>query len=154
MMLVVIVFETFITGTLTQIPRDPNVISLVREIVTDHAQDEGRHHAFFSSFFSKLWGQLDDRQRRALGPLLPDMIVRPLEPPVSAIGDALNDIGLTRDEAGRVLEESYPREEVMAGIRRSAKATLRLFERHELYEHERTHEAFASRGLLASADGS
>jgi hypothetical protein len=150
-MLVVVVFETLITATLTQIPRQGNVISLVREIVTDHAEDEGRHHVFFSEFFSYLWGQLDARQRSAVGVLIPEFVARPLEPPRPALRDALAGVGLDRDQVEQVLEESYPRERTADAIRHTAKATLKLFGRHGLYDDPRTREAFVARGLLTEA---
>ncbi len=147
-MLVVVVFETLITGTLTQIPKDGNVVEAVRDIVTDHAEDEGRHHAFFSGFFPLLWGTLDARQRTQLGRLVPQMIVRPLEPPEAVIRASLERAGLGRDEVEQVVTESYPRDAVMAGIRRTARSTLRLFGNHGLYDDREVRHAFDAAGLL------
>lgn len=149
-MLVVVVFETLITGTLTQIPKDGNVVEAVRDIVTDHAEDEGRHHAFFSCFFPILWGGLSPGQRTQVGRLVPQMIVRPLEPPAAVIRASLEGAGLGRDEVVQVLAESYPRDAVMAGVRRTAKSTLRLFGNHGLYDDPEVRHAFDAAGLLVA----
>lgn len=146
-LLVVVVFETLITANLTQIPRDPNIVTLVRDIVTDHAEDEGRHHAFFSGFFSVLWGGLDADQRRVLGPLLPEMIVGPLQPPYETLRASLAAVGLDRDQCEQVLGESYPRPAVLRGIRETAKATIRLFQEHGVLDEPRTRERFVQTGL-------
>jgi hypothetical protein len=147
-LLVVIVFETLITATLTQIPRSGEVISLVREVVRDHAQDEGCHHAYFSKFFGYLWGQLTPRDRRRLGPLLAEFVVRPLQPQLDPLRDALAVAGLPRDEAEAVLADSFPADETAGAIRSTARSTLRLFGRHGLYDDPGTRAAFEARGLL------
>jgi hypothetical protein len=148
MLLVVVVFETFVTATLTQIPKQRTVISTVRELVTDHAEDEARHSVFYSEIFGYLWGQLSPKQRRLLGPLIPEFIVAPLAPPRDAMRAWLNHLGLERDDIDDVIGESYPLIDVQAGIARTARATLRLFGKHDLYDDPRTRDAFAAHGLL------
>jgi hypothetical protein len=46
------------------------------------------------------------------------------------------------------MEESYPWPEVLAGLRKTASATLRLFERNGLFEDQQTREAFQKSGLI------
>lgn len=150
-LLVVVVFETLVTATLTQIPGDPNIVPLVREIVTDHARDEGRHHAFFSSVFPMIWGQLGHTDRCRLGVLLPEMIVRPLEPPQSGIRASLELAGMAPAEIDQVLIDSYPADATRESIRRTARATLRLFEHHDVYDDACVREAFIRQGLLKAA---
>jgi P-aminobenzoate N-oxygenase AurF len=148
MLLVVVVFETLVTATLTQIPKQRTVISTVRELVTDHAEDEARHSVFFSELFGYLWGQLDQRRRRLLGPLIPGFIIGPLAPPMEAMRGWLARIGIEPGDIEDVIAESYPREEVQVGMAQTARATLRLFGRHGLYDDPATREAFAAHGLL------
>jgi hypothetical protein len=147
-LLVVIVFETLITATLTQIPRSGDVISLVREVVSDHAHDEGCHHAYFSKFFGYLWGQLSPKDRSIVGPLLAEFIVRPLEPQLDTLRDSLQVAGLSREACEEVLEDSFPAGRTRDTIRATAKSTLRMFGNHGLYDDPGTREAFAARGLL------
>lgn len=49
-LLQVIVFETQITALLNEIPNNPTVATAVREVIRDHARNEGRHHRFFAAF--------------------------------------------------------------------------------------------------------
>lgn len=147
-LLIVIVFETLISSILNKIPKDKQVISAVREMIADHADDEARHHSFFSTLFDILWPQLSKKQQIILGPLLPHFIIKSLEPDYDVIRRRLVLTDLTLTEIDQVIEESYPQEVVIAGLRKTASATLRLFERNGLFEEPGTLDAFHRSGLL------
>jgi hypothetical protein len=144
-----IVSETLISAILSDIPQDERVLTAVRELVADHAEDEGRHHAFFSSFFGCVWPQLTRVQRRLLGPLLPELVLAFLEPDFAALATIVGRSGLDEDGVRRVLEESHPPDAVRADIRRNSRATLRLFAEHGVFDEAATREAFAEAQLLA-----
>jgi hypothetical protein len=147
-LLIVIVFETLISLILNQIPKDKQVISAVRDMVADHADDEAKHHSFFSNLFDILWPRLSNKQQSILGPLLPHFIIKSLEPDYTSIRRRLALYDLNPNEIEQVIEESYPQQKVLAGLRRTASATLRLFERNGLFEEPKTLSAFRSSGLL------
>jgi hypothetical protein len=147
-LLFVIVFETLISSTLNKIPKDEQVISAVRKMIADHADDEARHHAFFSSFMDVLWPQLTKRQQSILGPILPQFIIKALEPDYEVIRRRLKLYDLRPEEIDQIMEESYPWPEVIAGLRRTAGATLRLFERNGLFKDPQTLEEFQRSGLI------
>ena len=144
----VIVSETLISATLIQIPRDGRVVSAVRKMVADHAEDEGRHHAYFASLLEMIWPRMTPRQQAAIGPLLPRFILAFLEPDIAAVRSELAGCGLDPDRIQEVIEESYPTPHVIAGARTMAKATLRLFERNGILEHSHTLEQFQAAGLI------
>src|SRR6185369_9789659 len=77
---IVILFETLISLILHQIPRDERVISAVRQSVADHADDEARHHSYFSNMLDIIWPQISKAQQAIIGPLLPHFIIKSLEP--------------------------------------------------------------------------
>jgi hypothetical protein len=145
---IVILFETLISLILHQIPRDENVISAVRESVSDHAEDEARHHAYFSNFLDIIWPQITKQQQSIIGPLLPHFIIKSLEPNYDAIKQRLAKFDLTRDEIEQIVAESYPYSEVIAGLRKTARVTLSILERNGIYDDPKTLEAFQSSGLL------
>ena len=147
-LLIVIVFETLISSILHKIPKDNQVMSAIREMVSDHADDEARHHAYFSNLFDILWPQLTKKQQITLGPLLPHFIIKSLEPDYIVIRRRLASVDLTPAQVEQVIEESYPAQEVIAGLRKTAGATLRLFERNGLFEEPVTFDAFNNSGLL------
>lgn len=147
-LLIVIVFETLISSILNKIPKDRQVISAVRDMVSDHADDEARHHSFFSNLFDILWPQVSKKQQSILGPLLPHFIIKSLEPDYNVIRRRLASCDLRPSEVEQIIEESYPPEEVIAGLRKTAGATLRLFERNGLFRDARTLDAFRRSGLL------
>lgn len=149
--LLVVVFETLVTATLTAVPDDPGVVPIVRQIVADHAHDERRHHAYFARLFPQLWAELSGPAREKLAPLLPDMILRCLEPDLLARQLMLEAVGVPSRQARAAVEECYPRPAVVADIRATAAATIHLFERHGLLEHAATYDAFARAGLAGPA---
>jgi hypothetical protein len=147
-LLVAVVFETLVTASLSRIPRDRGVVTFVREVVRDHAHDEARHHVFFSRFFGYLWGQLTPAERRAVGPLLPEFVVRPLLPRLEAPRRTLLEAGLSVAQVDEVLAEAYADAVTAQQLRHTARATLKLLGRHDLYDDPATREAFQLRGLI------
>ncbi len=147
-LLQVVVFETLITSILRDIPGDENVITVVRDIVRDHAADEGRHHAFFASFFTSLWGQLDIATRHQMALYLPSIIVRSLKPATGPAYQALRAAAFPDASAREIISDSYCREDVLAGIRKASAKTIRLFEEHGVLELPGVRERFAETGLL------
>ena len=145
---IVILFETLISLILHQIPRDGQVISAVRQSVADHADDEARHHAYFSTMLDIIWPQIPRAQQAIIGPLLPQFIIKSLEPHYETIKQRLAKFDLTRDEVEQVVEESYPYAEVIAGLRKTARVTLSILERNGIYEDSKTLAAFQASGLL------
>src|SRR5215203_1007912 len=128
-LLFVVVSETLITGSLTRIPRDRRVVDAVREAANDHAHDEGRHHAYFSSVLLAVWPQLSDAARARLGPLVAQFILLFLRPDLARIGVALVSCGLASESVGDVLAAAYPDSRLVAEARMTARATIALFER-------------------------
>ncbi|KAB7767241.1 diiron oxygenase [Xanthomonas maliensis] len=120
--------ETLITRNLVEIPRDPRVIDAVRQVMKDHAEDESRHHRFFTSFIAEAWPQLSDRLQRYIGPLLPSFIAIFTDTDLVAVRGQLHDIGLNEAQADEVINDCYSPQQlaqVRRGAARSCVATLR-----------------------------
>ena len=75
-------------------------------------------------------------------------MVRPLTPRLEAVERTLSTAGLSRDDVAQVLGESYAEATTAAALRRTARATLKLFARHDLFDDPATHDAFHARGLI------
>ena len=144
----VVVYEMLISSILAAVPGDKRVVSVVRQVVADHAKDEGRHHAYFSKIFDFLWPRLEPGQRAIIGPLLPYAIRASLEPDYGAVLSMLAPYELSPADLRIVMNEAYPSQQVIADIRRAAKATLRLFERNDLFADPLTADAFQKCGLI------
>lgn len=147
MILFAVVSETLISSILAQVPRDARVVTAVREIIADHAEDEGRHSAFFSQFFAYLWPRLRDDLHAELGPLLPQFILAFLEPDRSAIRRSLAGFSLQSDEIDAVIDQAYPASKVAAVARESATVTLHLFDHNGVMSDPRIADAFWMNGL-------
>jgi hypothetical protein len=138
-----------ISATLAQIPRDAQVVSVVREVVNDHAEDEGRHHAYFASLLHALWPRLTPKQQGIIGPLLPEFIFAFLSPDYGALRYELASYGLKDATIERIFAEAYPPNLTVQSTRLAAKATLRHFEQNGVFEEPHTREAFLASGLIA-----
>ncbi len=142
-----VVSETLISAILSDIPHDSRIISAVRDTVADHAQDEGRHHAFFAQFFDHAWHQLGPRQRAMIGPLLPEFIVAFLAPDFEAQTELLRIAKVAEEDIVDILEETHPPLRIQRNMRAAAQSTLRAFQRNGVLDDSRTFDTFARHGL-------
>jgi hypothetical protein len=147
-LLQVVVFETLVTSILADIPNDRRVLPIVRRTVRDHAIDEGRHHAFFASFFTHLWGQLDPPTRALVARLLPDLVVESLQPATAPARAALLAVGFRPSDVDTVVAEAYDRDSVLAYIRTAAAKTLLLFEDRGVLDLPGARDGFVRAGLI------
>jgi hypothetical protein len=141
------VSETLISSTLTALPQDRRLPSNVRAVIADHAEDEGRHHAYFRSMLFQVWPALSRSVRMRIGPWLPELIFAFLEPDYRAISFALTEVGLNPAEAEQVLLESYPRAAVTDDVARAARSTVRYFEDVGALRDPETRDRFIAAGL-------
>lgn len=151
MLFFAIISETLITGTLTRVPKDERVADGVRQVLSDHAEDEARHHAYFSDVLALCWPQLKPSQRAIIGPLLPRFIILFLAPDLLEVQDWLIQIGLSAPEADDVIEEAYCAPRTCASMQSNANATLRLMKRVGVLDDPRTADSFYESGLLTAA---
>lgn len=146
--LLVVATETCITGVLAKVPKDDRVLSVVREVIDDHARDEAKHSAYFTAVFTELWPRLPVEHRASLGPLLPNIVQAFLSPDRRTIQAQLAVLGLSRDKQREVLFEAYPEADVQRDIARSAAGTVALFRRFGVLDDPQSLEAFGEAGLL------
>lgn len=123
----VIVSETLISATLQEVPDHPDVAPAVREVIADHAIDEGRHHAFFAVFLKALWGRLTSEERLLVGLWVPRLIDAFLRPDIHALAAELAGYGLTADNVHEVIADVYPATVIQAHQARMSRQTLRYF---------------------------
>jgi hypothetical protein len=152
-LLQVVVFETLVTALLNDIPRDGRVLTVVRDIVRDHARDEGWHHVFFSRLFRRLWSQLPGTTRGRVARCLPALIRASLLPDLRPVRASLTAAGLAPATVEEVVRDAYPRAEVDAGIRASARHSVRLFEESGVLDVAGGTRAFEEAELLTPSRG-
>lgn len=142
------VSETLISGSLAQIPKDPDVVAVVRDYTATHAIDEARHQSYFSEFFTAWWPQLPLAARERLGPLLPDLCLAFLSPDCQSHQRVLDAAGVPEKVARDLVLAAFPPETIGPSVQRPLQVTLRMFERTGVFEDRRTHDVFAARGIL------
>jgi hypothetical protein len=143
-----VVSETLVSSLLSDIPRDRRLPRPVRELVADHAADEGRHHAYFRSLLHWLWPQLTPAERRLLGPRIPEFVNVFLQPDLRSVASVLRACDLTEDEVGTILRESYGPSSAAFTVEPAARATVRAFAAVGALEDSATRDSFAEAGLL------
>mgnify|MGYP005990514005 CR=1 FL=1 len=140
--------ETLISNLLATLPHDTRLLPAVRDTVRDHAEDEGRHNAYFRAVLDRFWAALTAPERRVIGHLLPQAIIAFLEPDYAAIQRGLVLAGLEPSAAHRVVVESYPPEKVRSTCRDGAASTLRYLAGVGAFDDAYIRENFESSGLL------
>lgn len=143
-----IVSETLISATLVALPRDTRLPRCVRDVIVDHAVDEGRHHAYFAALLTRLWPRLSAAEARAVGVEVPAMIEAFLMPDTAALADGLRDARLSPAGLSRVLADIADEREVTAQVAAAATPTVRRFEQVGALEDPAIQEAFEAAGLL------
>ena len=147
-LLFAVVSETLISRMLADLPRDSRLPVAVRESIRDHAADEGRHHAYFTSLLRVLWPALGRSAQRQIGPWIPEMIYTFLEPDYEAMAASLRHEGLAPAAIQQVLIESWPRDQVVHEIAEASRAATRYFAEVGALREPRTRDAFLLAGLL------
>ena len=62
--------------------------------------------------------------------------------------ETLRILGFTAQESSRIIEESYPTNDVAASVLSASRATRSLFTRHGVLSLPENHDAFAEKGML------
>jgi len=140
--------ETLITSILRGIPRDPRVVSAVRNTVRDHCIDEARHHSYFVYVVHEHWASSSPDRRETLGPLYANLIRLFLDPDLDLCRDWLTEAGLDRRDAELVLRDYYSPERVAAGLRADAFPTLKLMGRVGVLDDPTARAAFVEQKLI------
>jgi hypothetical protein len=147
-LLQVVVFETLVTSILKDVPKDPCVVGTIREVVRDHAEDEGRHHAYFAAFFKGLWHGMTPALRERASRCLPELVSRSLMPDLVPVRASLAAAGLSDAAVREVVADTYAPEQLQSGVRASARHTFQLFETIGVLDVPGARDAFTAAGLL------
>lgn len=144
----VAVSETLVTKILRDIPHDPRVSDMVRQVIGDHANDEAMHSVYFRWYFPKLWETLADTEKVTVGKILPELVWVFLGPDREVDRNVLRALGFEFEEREKILGEIYPSAKVAASVRQAAQPTLDLFRKCGLFEIPVVRKAFEDKELI------
>lgn len=147
-LLFAVISETLISSILAEVPRDQRLPAAVRELVRDHAEDEGRHHAYFHDVLRHLWPALSTTAQRLVGPYLPEMIRAFLDPDYGALVAGMGRIGLDAAQVRQVIEDTWTEQRLARDAAMAAGAAVRYFTEVGALDDTRTLDAFHAAGLL------
>lgn len=100
------VAETLITHNLIDVASSKSVPHAVNDIMRDHARDEALHHNFFKRLLIHFYRNNTADFHNYLH-LIPQSIMAFIAPDKRALRLALLQIGVQRDDAVQILEETY-----------------------------------------------
>jgi hypothetical protein len=140
--------EMLVSAILSDIANNPRIVGTVREVVTDHLEDEEKHFVYFSKLLEFLWTLLDERGRQEIGTLLPQFILAFLEPDYTAIERTLTACSLKPAEAKQIIDACYPYPQVLANMKWRAEATLQHLESIGIFENQQIVQAFEISSLI------
>ncbi|MDA4845231.1 diiron oxygenase [Hoeflea poritis] len=103
----VIVSETLITNSLTDIRQDRNLPVAVRKTLAQHAKDEAAHQKFFLGLLRGLWPVLRPSDQAFCLLLIPRFVHAFVAPDYQAMASELHAFGLSLDDAQIVIRETY-----------------------------------------------
>jgi hypothetical protein len=144
-----VVSETLISSILADVPRDHRLPQAVRELVRDHAEDEGRHHVYFRTVLHHFWPALGISAQRAIGPYLPEIILAFLEPDYRAVARSLRRVGHGAAEIEQILAESWPKPRAAKDAAEAARCVIKYLTEVGALNDPQTAEAFAAAGLVS-----
>jgi hypothetical protein len=144
----VTISETLVTKVLHAVPNDPQVASVVRDVIGDHAADEALHSVYFRDLFPLLWSHLSPYEQEEIGQLLPKLVWAFLGPCHESEYNILRHLGFKREEAEGILQEVYISKEVAERVKQAAEPTLKMFESSGVFSIYSTRQAFADYELM------
>ena len=121
----VIVSELLITQTLASVKNTQGGINhSIKDVIRMHAADEGRHHSYFAQYLTQMWKSSSHDMRAQIAGLIPDAISAFLTPDLANMRAELEFLGLDRDAAQQVLDETYRPGMIREQKKHSARAIL------------------------------
>lgn len=144
----VTVSETLVTKVLNNVPINPQVASVVRAVIGDHAADEALHSVYFRNLFPVLWNCLAPYEKEEIGQLLPQLVWAFLGPDRQLDYSILRRLGFNAKDAEGILEEVYVPGEVAQVVRQAASPTMKMFEAAGVFSIPAVEQFFADYELM------
>lgn len=124
------------------------VIDSIYNIFLDHAEDEKKHCMYFSVLWDVVWNYLSLDEKKYLGINLPKILKAFVGINTVAFHEALAKIGIERESAEIIINESYPASCMAQRALSVASVSFRIFERLGMFDIPEIKNAFIEEGLL------
>jgi hypothetical protein len=144
----VTISETLVTKILNNVPHDPQVAPIVRDVIGDHAADEALHSVYFRGLFPVLWQSLASYEQEEMGQLLPQLVWAFLGPDRQLEYSILRRLGFNAKDSEGILEEVYVPDQIAQVVRQAANPTLKMFAAAGVFENPAIERVFADYELM------
>jgi hypothetical protein len=144
----VTISETLVTKVLKNIPYDPEVASVVREVINDHAVDEVLHSAYFRNLFPLLWAHLSAYEKEKMVQILPKLVWAFLDLDRQLEYSIIRCLGFNAPDTEGILQEVYIPEQVALSVKQAASPTLKMFEAAGVFNIPSASQIFADYQLI------
>jgi hypothetical protein len=146
-LLFVIVSETLISATLADQSAQSDMAGSVRDVIRDHAVDEGKHHAYFASLLRFLWPQLSKSERLLTGRVVPGLVAVFLDPDVASVRLDLAASGLSEQTIDEIVASCFEPGRLQAQRQGMARQTLQYFRDLGCFEQTEARDQLAGQRL-------
>lgn len=144
----VIISETLISGSLSDISSHTSVNLGVRQVIEDHAKDEGRHHLFFHRYLQILWANLSNGERLGIAKVVPELIHAFFAPEIESVRAELGSYNLSASVVANLIDEAYSRANIERAVKQSARSTIDYFVELGALQHAQVDDKFRQAGLI------
>jgi len=99
------VSETMVTNSLLSAMKDETVAASVRSIISAHAEDEGKHQAFFMRVYPLIWHQLPENEKNELGSIFRNFAESFVEPDWDFYSAVLQESSFDKAEVNLIISD-------------------------------------------------
>src|SRR3990167_4927750 len=143
---IVVASETIAPKELTETMKGI-VIEPIYNLFVDHAEDEKKHCMYFSALFEVVWNYLSDDEKQYLGLIFPKILKSFVDINKVALFDALAKIGVDKQSAKMIIDDSYPEDFCVKRALSVASSTFFNLERLGVYSISGVRDAFKAEGF-------
>ncbi len=142
------VLETVICGKMSKLTMDTMVAPRVRQLFSDHVNDESKHGDFFAEIFKDTWFRLTTYEQEGIGSVFPHLLFSLIMPNMQVEHDVLLHLGFDDKTVQRIMQDTYASPPSFHDAAyQSGQKTLRMMQEMEVFSLHAIADAFAEHGM-------
>ena len=150
-LIAICIAEHALTNDLIAISKAKDVSRTFYLIMHDHVLDEGRHANYFSNLLKIFWYALPEKEKLAIGKILPLLITRYIASDIQKDFDLkiMNNLsGLSKVSINQVMQDTYQEDPLKITGNVVFKQMMALLKNTGVLNHKNTYDCFRSKELV------